>query len=168
MNKLDDLSSNKTLYDIATYSINGKVIPYADQCQSYDAMVRCILSYLGEQYGWNNLPPTLKHTTACDMIARGQPEESLCLLELLYRISTNQPIESTPSPTKLLSKQKNMKKKEKLLEFVLENTPKKTVEIPKKENSNKVRHIHFNENQINPRKDEKVENGMSSESSYSH
>jgi hypothetical protein len=32
------------------------------------------------------------------MIAMGQPEESFCLLEVLYRLSTNQPLSSTPSP----------------------------------------------------------------------
>lgn len=80
------------------------------------------------------------------MIARGQPEETLCLLELLYRISTNQPVESTPSsPTRLLQKKKDSRKKDKLLEIVLENTPKKSAEGSLKERSG--RHIQFGNNQ---------------------
>lgn len=53
------------------------------------------------------------------MIAIGQPEETLCLLETLFRISTNQPISSVPTPNKTNSPYKKTKKKEKLLEFVL-------------------------------------------------
>jgi hypothetical protein len=55
------------------------------------------------------------------MIARGQPEETLCLLEILFRISRNQPITSpSPSPDSNFKKTKGeKKKKDKLLEFVM-------------------------------------------------
>ena len=57
------------------------------------------------------------------MIARGQPEETFCLLEVLFRISTNQSISSIPTSIQSASPYKRAKKKDKLLEFVLISSP---------------------------------------------
>jgi hypothetical protein len=128
------LSSNNTLLDLATYAINGQTIPHIEKSSSYHSTVRCIINYLYETYGGKNLPSILRHSTVSDMIARGQPEETLCLVEILYRISRNQPITSpSPSPDSHPRKKKSdlkneKRKKEKLLEFVMNQQKPQTAQ----------------------------------------
>ena len=59
------------------------------------SLVRCTISHLAEQYGWNNLPPVLKGNSTASVIALGHAEEMLCLLEVLYRVSAQQSLITT-------------------------------------------------------------------------
>jgi hypothetical protein len=79
-----------------------------------NSVVRCTINHIAEQYGWNKLPSVLKGNTTADLIALGHAEESLCLLEVLYRISLNQSLgnmETAPTGHKSAPSTKDSKPK---------------------------------------------------------
>jgi len=94
----EDLRSGTTLKDIVLFAENGKTIPHIDSCTTFTSVARCVLNFIGMEHGWGNLPSELRAQSAADLISRGQPEETLWLLEILYRISTGQSLVQISSP----------------------------------------------------------------------